>query len=165
MSKEVFTLALSSETLFSDGGFVLDSSNNSNILYQVDFNSLFNNRNKLYSKCQVRCHLISIASTTTTIDAVSGVLVLQGLGSGNTLGINGIPLISNVSPTNSNVSGTLTGFFYTISTLNAVNGSQVTSVPEGIRQFRIVFNSVAGTLQGNASMPNYRITLQFELYN
>lgn len=164
MSKEVFTLALSSETLFSDGGFVLDSSNNSNILYQVDFNSLFNNRNKLYSKCQVRCHLISTASTTTTIDAVSGILVLQGLGSGNTLGLNGIQL-ANMSPTNSTVSGTLTGFFYTVSTLNALNGSQVTQVPEGIRQFRIIFNSVAGTLQPNTSMPNYRITLQFELYD
>ena len=164
MSKEIFSLALTSEILVSDGGFALDTANNSNILYQVDFDSLFNNRNKIYSICQVRCHLISTASTTSTIDAVSGSLILQGLGSGNTLGLNGIQL-ANMFPTNSSVSGTLTGFFYIINTLNSVNGSQVTQVPEGVRQFRIVYNSVAGTLQPNTSMPNYRLVLQFELYN
>lgn len=164
MAKEIFSLALTSDTTLQSGGFVLDSTNRSNVLYQVDFDSLFNNRNKIYSKCQVRCHLISTASTTTSIDSVSGALILQGLGSGNTLGINGIQL-ANMFPTNSNVSGTLTGFFYTINTLSSENGSQVTQVPEGVRQFRIVYNSVAGTLQATASMPSYRLVLQFELYN
>lgn len=164
MAKEIFSLALTSDLSLQNGGFVLDSTNRSNVLYQVDFDSLFNNRNKIYSKCQVRCHLISTASTTSSIDSVSGSLILQGLGSGNTLGINGIQL-ANMSPTNSNVSGTLTGFFYTVSTLATANGSQVTQVPEGVRQFRIVYNSVAGTVQATASMPSYRLVLQFELYN
>ena len=31
------------EILVSDGGFALDTANNSNILYQVDFDSLFKN--------------------------------------------------------------------------------------------------------------------------
>lgn len=164
MEREIFSLALTSDTTLPNGGFVLDNTNRSNVLYQVDFDSLFNGRNKMYKNCQVRCQIISTASTTTTIDTVSGALILQGLGSGNSLGINGYQL-ANMSPTNSNVSGTLTGFFYTVSTLAAANGTQITQVPEGVRQFRIVFNSVAGTLQATASMPSYRLVLQFELYN
>ena len=40
-SREVFTLLLNSTKLISDGGFMLDNSNNADVKYQVNFDALF----------------------------------------------------------------------------------------------------------------------------
>lgn len=165
MSKEVFTLVLMNDLPIANGGFMIDSTNNSNTKYQVDFGSLFQGRDRLYNKCQVRSQLISNGVVASTINSSVGVLSLVGLGSGNSLGTNGLFLMF-LNPSASSVSGSSTGYFYAgVSSLPTANGTQLTTIPTGIREFNIVFQSVSGVIQADANMGNYRLVLQFELYD
>lgn len=166
MSKEVFTLNLISELSVANGGFVLDTTNNANILYQVDFDSLFNGRDKLYSKCQVRGSLISNGRGPGDLSDSTGFVILVGLGSNNSLGINGLHIVTTY-PINKAQAGLsqFTGYSYATSTLENPNGSQVSPMPTGIQQFRIQLYDPIQELLFNANMPNYTLSLQFELYD
>lgn len=166
MSKEVFTLNLISELSEQNGGFMINSTNNANILYEVDFDSLFNGRDKLYSKCQVRGSLISNGRGSGSLDDSTGFVILVGLGSNNSLGINGLHIVTTY-PINKQEAGLsqFVGYSYATSTLQNPNGSQVSPIPTGIKQFRIQLYDPIQELLFNANMPNYTLSLQFELYD
>lgn len=166
MTREVATLNLISELTVANGGFALDTTNNANILYQVDFDSLFNGRDKLYSKCQVRGSLVSNGRGSGDLSDSTGFVILVGLGSNNSLGINGIHIVTTY-PINKQEAGLsqFVGYSYATSTLMNPSGSQVSPIPSGIRQFRIQLYDPIQELLFNANMPNYSLILQFELYD
>jgi len=166
MTREVFTLQLISELTVANGGFALDTTNNSDILYQVDFDSLFNGIDKKYSKCQVRGSLVSNGRGAGDLNDSVGFVILVGLGSNNSLGINGLH-ICTTSPLNKAESGQsqFIGYSYATSTLMHSNGSQVSPIPSGIMQFRIQYYDAIQEILFNANMPNYSLSLQFELYD
>lgn len=165
MSKEVFTLNLISELSEANGGFMIDSTNNSNILYEVDFDALFNGKNKFYSKCQLRGSLISNGRGPGDLSDSTGFIILVGLGSINSLGINGIHVCTTY-PINKSEAGLsqFVGYSYAASTIQNPNGTQIL-IPNGIRQFRIQYYDPIQELLFNANMPNYSLILQFELYD
>ena len=162
---QIFTLVLSSDVAISDGGFVLDSTNNCNTRYLVNFDSLFQGENRRYSKCMLRSQLISQNVASSAINNATGLLTLQGLGSANSLGINGL-FLGVMVPAGAGASGVSTGYYYNGSgTIPFPNGVQVTQIPTGIRDFYVVFTSIADTIQLNANLGNYKLVLQFELYD
>lgn len=163
---QVFTLVLSSDVLIADGGFALDTVNNCNVKYQVNFDALFQGENRKYSKCTLRAQLISQNAVTSAINNTTGLLVLQGLGSGNSLGVNGL-FLATMAPVSATVSGgTASGYYYNgVGTIPYPVSTQVTQIPTGVRDFSVVFTSIAGAIQANANLPNYKLILQFELYD
>ena len=168
---ETFTLALISDKAVSDGGFMVNNSNLYNIKYQVDFDALFQGKNREYSKAQVRVQLITntFNTNTTSFAKVIGGISLTGLTATNSLGTTGL-FLTTYYPTNGTMTGLTNGGAYlNISTLSFRNGTQVNTIPTGVREFNVQFSSVGGTTQiklpGENDMPNYRMILQFELYD
>jgi hypothetical protein len=92
--------------------------------------------------------------------------MVGGVSTGNSLGTNGLFLMM-LNPAAASVSGSGTGFFYAgVSTLSSTNGTQLTAIPSGIQEFNIAYTNVSnGAIQADTSMPNYRLMLQFELYD
>jgi len=162
--KEVFTLLLGNQLTLSTGtGFALNNNNRAAVQYQVNFDSLFNGKNKLYKKCQVRTAIISDNVAIATLDKASGSIFATGLVSGNDLGTQGLFLM-NYSASNSNVSGSSTGYFLNTSVFDNANGTQMNAVPTNVQTFTVNFTNISGALQATANVPDYRLALQFELY-
>lgn len=162
--KEVFTLLLGNQLTLSTGtGFALNNTNRAAVQYQVNFDSLFNGKNKLYKKCQVRTSIITDNVAVATLDKASGSIFATGLVSGNDLGTNGLFLM-NYYPSNSNVSGSSTGYYLNKTVFNNANGTQMNAVPSGVQTFTVRFTNISSALQATANVPDYRIALQFELY-
>lgn len=162
---ETFTLALTSDKSVQNGGFMINDSDKYNIQYQVNFDALFQGKNREYSKAQVRIQFISnLILANTSYSSTLGSLQLTGLTSVNSLGANGLYL-SIYYPTNGNMTGLSGGPYYNISTLSFKNGTQVATIPTGIREFNVLFTTIGGLKQTGIAPPNYRMVLQFELYD
>lgn len=168
-TRESFTLLLNSEKLISQGGFVINSDTNANVLYRVDFDELFQQRNKLYKYAHIRGQLISERVSSSPLPSSIGNLSIMGLGLGNTDGVEGVPLIFSLNIGSPTASGdTSLGYFMTsfgASLGNSEEGTQFTSIPYGIREFSIQYTSLTGAIQAGGNLGNYNLILQFELYN
>lgn len=164
MSNQVFTLVLSSDVSVSNGGFMIDNTSRANVKYQVNFDSLFENVDKKYSKCQIRAQILSQNVASSAINNATGMLILSGLGQGNSLGINGMQLLT-MSPSGAGASGVSTGYFYNVNSLVQTNGQQMTQIPKGTQNFAVQFMSIVDTLQASANIGAYKLLIQFELYD
>lgn len=163
--KEVFTLVLCNQLTIDGGtGFALNTSNKASISYQVNFDALFNGKQKLYKKCQVRTAIISSFVAATALPNAIGSVSAVGLASGNDLGTNGLFLM-NYIPSNANASGSSTGYYFNTNVLTNLNGTQMSQVPRGVQTFSINFTNISGALQATGNVPDYRLNLQFELYD
>jgi hypothetical protein len=162
--KEVFTLILSNQLDLTTNGFALNATNKASVLYQVDFGALFNGKDKMYKKCQLRMALMTNNLSASSIALSTGSILITGLASGNDLGVNGL-FVANYAPSNATASGSgSTGYYLPTNTLLNTNGTQMNQIPTGIRQFNVNFLNLSGALQPTANIPDYRMVLQFELY-
>jgi hypothetical protein len=162
--KEVFTLILSNQLDLTINGFALNATNKASVVYQVDFNALFNGKDKMYNKCQLRMALMTNNLAASSIALATGSILITGLASGNNLGTNGL-FVANYTPANANASGSSTGYYLPTNALLNTNGTQMNQIPTGIRQFNVNFVNLSGALQPSANIPDYRMVLQFELYD
>jgi hypothetical protein len=162
--KEVFTLILCNQLDFTTNGFAVNATNKASVLYQVDFGALFNGKDKMYNKCQLRASLMTNNVAAAGLSLATGSIIITGLASGNDLGTNGL-FITNYTPSNANASGSSTGYYLPTNALLNTNGTQMNQVPSGIRQFNVNFVNLNGALQPTANVPDYRMVLQFELYD
>lgn len=164
-TKEVFTLLLISSR---DG--TVDPNNSASVSYMVNFDSLFQGREKLYKRCIVRSNWTTGGITATTVNNTVGVLEIQGLFSGNLLGDSSHPLLF-IYPFNSASAGTGGFYFQTTSNFNTVPLMGLntavgveTTIPSGIRRFLINELSVVGNSLSTYTT-DYSVIIQFELYN
>lgn len=162
--KEVFTLILCNQLDLTENGFCLNTTNNASALYQVNFDSLFNGKQKLYNKCQLRVALVTNPIAAATLDKAVGSIYITGLTSGNDLGTNGL-FVCNYNPSNASASGSSTGYYLPNNFYQNTNGTQMNQVPTGVRNFNVNFVNITGDLQPTANVPDYRMALQFELYD
>lgn len=168
-SKEVFTLFLR-ET----DGYVSDA----RVIFEVNYDALFNGRDKLYRKCQVRGNWMTTGITATQINNLVGVLELQGCLSGYLLGDSNYPLLCIIPlPTSDSGGGidgeniyasyhtSYTGVLPIMNSLNQKDGLQTTNIPSGIQRITLNQTSVADNLLIGYTPGNFVTILQFELYN
>lgn len=161
---QVFSLVLSSDVSVSSGGFMIDNTSRANIKYQVNFDALFEGVDRKYSKCQVRAQILAQNVTSSAINNATGMLILSGLGQGNSLGVQGIQLLTMV-PSAASASGVSTGYYYNVNSLVQSNGQQMTQIPKGTQNFSVIFMSIADTVQASANIGTYKLLIQFELYD
>lgn len=168
-TRESFTLLLNSEKLISQGGFVLNSDTNANVKYQVNFDELFQQRDKLYKYAQIRAQLISERVSVSPLPSSIGTISIVGLGMGDSKGTDGLPILFSLNIGSPIASGdATTGYFATsfgASLGNSERGIQFTSIPFGIREFSVQFTSTTGAIQAGGNIGNYNLLIQFELYN
>ena len=161
--KEVFTIILCNQLDLTTNGFAVNATNKASVLYQVDFGALFNGKDKMYSKCQLRISLMTNNLASANLSLASGSIMITGLASGNDLGTNGL-FVANYTPSNANASGSSTGYYLPTNGLTTTTGTQMNQIPSGVRQFNVNFVNLNGALQPTANVPDYRMVLQFELY-
>jgi hypothetical protein len=162
---EIFTLNLNTNVSISAGGFFISStSTKANSTFQVDFDALFQGRGHLYKKCRVKANLISNSQANSTISStineVLGVINLIGLSSTHNLGINGI-LIGTTFPRSTGVTGTANSHYLVNNWFTNIYGAEI-QVPTSKQNIGIQFIKNDGTLM--ISVPDYLLTLQFELF-
>lgn len=163
---ETFTLNLTTLASFSNRGFFIQSNSaKSNAEYQVDFDSLFQGRADQFKRCRVRASLISNsqtnASITSDINEILGTVVLNGLSSIYSQGINGI-LLGITFPRTTSVTGQVGSHWILNNWLQNTYGIEIT-IPRGKLNIGIQFLKLSGSLM--TSVPDYLITLQFELFD
>jgi hypothetical protein len=166
-SREVFTLLLNSTKLISNGGFVLDNSNNANVKFQVNFDALFQNRDKLYKRCQLRGQMVSLLVPPSQSIGAFGYLELQQLGTKNTLGLVALPVSQYISlgrlASSDSVFGHANNPFYNY--LENLEGIELDEIPVGGKNFSIQYKNVLGNIQSGSDIGLYTLLLQFELFN
>lgn len=160
MKKEVFTL-----TLTSSGRFMRDNSLNTRILYEVDFDALFQGRDVYYDSCAVRAEYQTNNNGTPAValGTTTGYLTLEGLASNASLGMNGIYLVG-LNPRNSNITNFSVGYYYFVSSLANANGTPM-AIPKGVRQFYLTSRNEDGAVMAEMTGTGSACILQFELYN
>jgi hypothetical protein len=160
MKKEVFTIIL-----FSSGRFVVDATVNTRILYEVDFDALFQGRDVYYDSCAVRAEYQTNnnGSPAISIGQSTGYLTIEGLASNASLGIEGVYLLSLI-PTNSNITNFSVGYFYNNTSLQNINGTPM-AIPKGVRRFYITSRADSGAIMPAMTGVGQMTLLQFELYN
>ena len=162
---ETFVLSLKNTLDLTSGGFCIDSTSNS-AKYQINFDTLFNNRHRLYKKCQVRCVLISGIKPNDFLPATIGSLNITGLSTQNSLGTSGLQVLSNLLPQTATFGTSSTGnYFFNRSTLTDANGVQLCSIPYGTQVIQVNFLSIVGVLLNASDIPDYSLELFFEMYD
>jgi hypothetical protein len=139
----------------------IDVSNKANVTWQVDFKSLFGNDYGKYSRCSVRCHLVSTPWTTTSTDSQSndGYISLNLPSTFCASTSKGTPIaLLYSSPATNITAGTFS--YYNVNTLGNNQGTDI-NIPSQNQLFNI-------QLLGNDSFAavssyDYNILLQFEL--
>lgn len=164
-TKEVFTLLLNSTKSIEQGGFMLDDSYNANVKFQVNFDALFQKRNELYKRCQIRAQMISMLVPPSQSIACFGFLDLMGLGTKNTLGCISLPISQYIAlgrlASSDSVFGHSNNPFYNY--LENYEGIELDEIPLGGKNFSIQFKNVLGNVSGDVG--DYTLLLQFELFN
>lgn len=166
-SREAFTLLLSSTKSITDGGFMLDNTNKANVKYQVNFDALFQNRDKLYKRCQVRGQMISMLVPPSSSINSMGYFELQELGTKNTLGLVSLPITQYISlgrlASGDGVFGHSNNPQYNY--LDNLEGIELDEIPVGGKNFSIQYKNVLDNIQPDADIGDYTLLLQFELFN
>lgn len=161
---ETFILVLRNTLDLTKGGYCIYTTLNSKAKYQVNFDTLFNNRQRFYKKCQVRYLLTSNRLTSTPLGNVVGGIYITGLSMQNTLGAYGLPICNLLFPQNSAAVET-GGYFFNRSSLTDVNGVQLCSIPYGTQVIGVDFVSVLDVLLQGGNIPDYDLELHFEFYD
>jgi hypothetical protein len=161
---ETFILILNNTLDLTEGGYCIDTTLNSKAKYEVNFNSLFQQRQRFYKKCQVRYELISEYKASTLLPNVIGGIYIAGLSTQNTLGAYGLPVVNNLQPQTSAAvqSG---GWFFNNRNISDVNGVQLCSIPSGTQVIQVNFVSVLDVPLQPGNIPNYQLKLFFEFYD
>jgi hypothetical protein len=161
---ETFTLLLNNTLDLTEGGYCIDTTLNSRAKYQVNFDSLFNQRQRFYKKCQVRYELASEYKASTALQNVIGGIYVTGLSTQNTLGAYGLPIANLLLPQISSAvqAG---GWFYNIRNTSDTNGVQLCSIPSGIQDIQVNFVSVLDVPLQGGNIPNYQLKLFFQFYD
>jgi hypothetical protein len=145
----------------------IDVSNKANVTWQVDFKSLFGNDYGKYSRCSVRCHLVSTpwVSTATDSQTNDGYISLNLPSTFSASTSKGTPIALLYSSVATNiVAGTPNlpslNSYYNVNTLGNNQGTDI-NMPSQNQLFNI-------QLLGNDSFAavssyDYNILLQFEL--
>lgn len=160
-TREVFTLVLDSDEAYFD--------QYSGARYEVNFDALFQGREKFYKRCAVRGNWITDRILETQLGNVVGFLEISGLLSGHLHGDSAYPLLILYPSPSMNFTGNPTQNIYETGTgeLNSLeneHGIQTMSVPSGVRRFFVQETSVANN-SISEYMAGYKLVLQFELYN
>jgi hypothetical protein len=133
--------------------------------YSVNFDALFNGRNKLYRSCFVRLRITGNGEIAkSSISAATGVVSLVGLSSSRTIGneIQGL-VVSPIQFLNgSQVSAAETGYYINIDTTASHSPPQI-SPPQGITPLTILFSQENGSVMANSNMSAYYTQIFFEL--
>jgi len=166
-SREAFTLLLLSTKSVSQGGFMLDNSSDSNTQYQVNFDALFQGRDKLYKRCNLRAQMISMLVPPSSSINSMGYLEIQRLGTKNTLGLIALPITQYISLGRLASSDTVFGHSNNpqYNYLENIDGVELDEIPVGSRNFAIQYKNVLGNIQPSADIGDYSMLLQFELFN
>jgi len=139
----------------------INVTNKANVTWQVDFKSLFGNDYGKYSRCSVRCHLVSTPWSSTSTDSQSndGYISLNLPSTFCASTSKGTPIaLLYSSPATNTTAGTFS--YYNINTLGNNQGTDI-NMPSQNQLFNI-------QLLGNDSFAavssyDYSILLQFEL--
>jgi len=162
---ETFVLVLRNTLNLTNGGYCIDTTVNSKATYQINFDTLFNNRQRFYKKCQIRCSLKSSIKPNQFLQNTVGIVSLVGLGSNNTLGANGLPILPVLFPQSATFIGSTDTYFYTRGTLCNSNGVQLCSIPYGVQNIQVVFSDMVNAVLPSADIPDYELELYFEMYD
>lgn len=132
--------------------------------YRIDWDTLFQGKNKFYKNCFVRMHCVgrNVIAVDTIANGI-GQISIVGLGynkswSPDTAGLvlsdveisPALPIIDN------------TGYYINTSTLDSVVAPQI-SPPQGISSITVQFTLASGALMAAANLSNYTLALYFEL--
>jgi hypothetical protein len=139
----------------------INVTNKANVTWQVDFKSLFGNDYGLYSRCSVRCHLVSTpwSSTSTDSQTNDGYISLNLPSTFCASTSKGTPIALLYSSVATNIAaGTFS--YYNVNTLGNNQGTDINMPSQN--QFLNI------QLLGNDSFAavssyDYSILLQFEL--
>jgi hypothetical protein len=137
------------------------------VTYQVNWDALFQGKNKLYKNCFIRTRLSGASNISKdTVGNSAGVLSVVGLGYNKSVSedINGL-VLAPVSYLASSSYSSDTGVYLDINTLPSDDGGcpQITP-PQGITNISILFTEDAtGNPMPVARLSNYVLTLSFKL--
>ena len=165
-NNEVFTLLLNSEKTIQQGGFVLDSTTNSDVQYQIDFDALFQGKNLEYKYAQLRGAIITEKVGVSPLPNTIGFISVVGFAQKNTLGTTSAPVVFSTLPSTDNFGG-VNGYYFPgfRSTLFTYEAYELCTIPQGIQNIRVQFTSLTDAIQAGGTIGNYNLVLQFELYN
>lgn len=164
-NSEVFILLLNSEKTIQNGGFVLNSDTNADVLYQIDFNALFQGKNFEYKYAQLRGQIVSEKVGVSPLPNAIGFISIVGFAQKNTLGTTAAPVVFSTLPSLDTVGGN--GYYFPgfRSTLFGYEAYELCTIPQGIQNIRVQFTSLTDAIQASGNIGNYNLVLQFELYN
>ena len=161
-SREVFCLTLYSA---STQPYVQNATLYGATQYLVNWDALFNGRNKFYKNCGVRIRLNGNGEIAkSSISNATGYISLIGLGYNRSVG-NEVPGLV-IGPLDfaqaSVISAAETGYYLKVDTTASVCAPQITA-PQGITSMTVLMTQENGAQMGNANLSPYTITLCFEL--
>lgn len=162
--REVFSLFLYSA---SSRGYVIDSTNYGATQYSVNWDALFNGRNKMYKSCYVRIRMIGNGDIArNSVANATGTVSLVGLSSSRTFGneMQGLVVAPFNYGSSSVISATENGYFITIDTTTS-NTPPQTVPPQGISPLTVLMSQENGSVMANANLSPYSITIFFELFD
>lgn len=161
-TREVFTLRLIPNEGYVDYAY--------GIRYEVNFDALFQDKQKFYKHCAVRGNWMTDLYFPTQIQNTVGFLEITGLLSGYLHGDPSYPLlVMSPRPTPLFTVDNPNGYIYetgegVLNSLENEHGLQTTSIPSGVRRFTVLETSVAdNSIVAYGSL--FELILQFELYN
>ena len=160
-SREIFNLVVYSNSTLP---YVEDKTLKSSTRYRIDWDTLFQGRNKFYKNCIVRCHCVG--RTVIAVDSVAngiGQISVVGLGynrswSPDTAGL----VLSDVEVSEALPVTSGTGYYINASTLDSVVAPQI-SPPQGISSLTVRFTLATGAPMAEANLSHYTLALYFEL--
>lgn len=162
--REVFCLSLYSA---STRGYVIDTTLYGATQYSVNWDALFNGRNKMYKSCFVRARIVGNGEIAkSSIANATGVVSLVGLTSSRTIGneLQGLVIAPLNFSAASVISATETGYYLNIDTTASLCAPQTTP-PQGVSPITLLFSQENGSTMANANMSPYYVTLCFELFD
>lgn len=168
-SSEVFTLYLQTNnqdnTATTNPITPIDVSNRSNITWNIDFDNLFNlkNKNNQYKFCRVRYHLTTNRFPLGSLGYDDGLGYLAcNLRTDNSLITCNNTILGLVYLQPINIVG-FTDLCYVSNTLEEKGVDII--IPQGTQYFTLSFFNLTNTFISNINTNGYQILIQFELYN
>lgn len=162
--REVFCLSLYSA---SSRGYVINSDLYGATQYSINWDALFNGRNKLYKSCYVRVRLTGNGDIArSSVTNATGVVSLVGLSSSRTVGneIQGLVIAPLSFVLSGGVSATETGYYIIVDTTTSQCPPQTTP-PQGISPLTILMAQENGNVMANSNLSPYYISICFELFD
>lgn len=164
-AREVYTL-----TVYTDSTkpYVVENANPGSCTYRVNWDMIFNDRNKFYKNCLVRCRMSGKSGMAHVISAafnkIQGRLSVQGLAYNKQYAPDtpGLVLALLEYSEGSYIEGGINeGFYYNVNTLKNAVAPQC-ECPQGISEIVVQLIDQNGVI-GYAYAGEFALTLEFEL--